>query len=57
MRVEQVVDMPERTFDLLFRFLRQGAGTLSKRAREREFAALTEVEVRRIEALYRDAFE
>jgi len=49
--------MPERTFDLLFRFLRQGAGTLSKRAREREFAALTEVEVRRIEALYRDAFE
>jgi hypothetical protein len=51
-----LVDMPDSTADLLFRFLRQNDGTLSKRAREREFAELTEDEVARIEATYAEAF-
>lgn len=48
--------MPDNTVDLLFRFLRQNDGTLSNRAREREFAELTEDEVARIEATYAEAF-
>ena len=55
-QVEDIVDMPDNTVDLLFRFLRQDDGTLSKRAREREFAGLTENEVGRIEAIYAEAF-
>ena len=51
-----IVDMPERLSDLLFRFLRQNGGTLSRRAREREFAALTDEESGRIETIYREVF-
>ena len=40
--IETIVDMPDRTVDLLFRFLHQNEGTLSKRAREQEFASLTD---------------
>ncbi len=54
--VTQIVDMPDRLSDLLFRFLRQNAGTLSRRGREREFAALTDDEIARIEAAYREEF-
>jgi len=55
-QVSRLVEMPGPTLDLLFRFLRQGGGRLSKRAREREFAALTDDEVRTIEGMYADAF-
>ncbi len=51
-RVSILVDMPDRLIDLLFRFLRQNDGVLSKRAREREFSELTDVEAERIEAIY-----
>ena len=51
-----LVDMPERLSDLLFRFLHQNGGRLSRRGREREFAALTDDEVVRIEAIYRESF-
>ncbi|MDP9347888.1 MAG: Fic family protein [Gemmatimonadota bacterium] len=51
--VQEIVDMPARTADLLHRFLAQGNGRLSKRARSREFTALTDVEVERVEELYR----
>jgi hypothetical protein len=51
-----VIDMPDRVADLLFRFLRQNDGALSKRGREREFAELTDEEVARIEAIYAEAF-
>jgi hypothetical protein len=54
--VANIVDMPERTADLLFRFLHQNKGVLSKRGREHEFAQLTDDEVARIEAKYVDAF-
>ena len=51
-----IVDMPDRLSDLLFRILHQNAGTLSRRRRGREFAALADDEVARIEAIYRKAF-
>lgn len=55
-RIEAMIDMPERTIDLLFRFLQQNDGILSKRAREREFNALTDIEAGEIEAVYQSQF-
>jgi len=55
-QVEAVLDMPERTIDLLFRFLHQNGGRMSNRAREREFKELTEQEAERIEDQYRMIF-
>ena len=54
--VENMIDMPNRTIDLLFRFLNQNNGQLSARARGKEFAALSDVETDRVEAAYRDLF-
>jgi hypothetical protein len=54
--VESMVDMPERTFNNLFGFLQQNHGRLSQRAREKEFAALTDEETRRIEQAYGELF-
>ncbi len=54
--INLIVDMPERLSDLLFRFLHQNGGSLSRRAREKEFAALTDEEAARIEAIYREVF-
>jgi len=51
-RVQQLVDMPNTTLDLLFRFLHQNNGTFSKRARSREFADLTDDETGEIENIY-----
>ncbi len=50
--VTAIVDMPARTLDLLHRFLRQGGGRLSQRARSNEFGGLRDEEVARIEGLY-----
>lgn len=50
--VQSLVDMPERTVGLLFKFLRQNEGMLSTRARQGEFAALTEREVEQIQRIY-----
>ena len=47
--VESIVAMPNRTADLLFNFLQQNKGKFSKRAREKEFSALTDLEVAQIE--------
>ena len=55
-RLEAIVDMPDRTIDLLFRFLNQNEGRLSKRALEKEFEQLTETEVSAVEAAYRASF-
>ncbi|THV15793.1 Fic family protein [Rhizobium rhizophilum] len=52
--VSVLIDMPDRLIDLLFRFLRQNDGMLSKRARENEFANLTLTEASRIEAIYQE---
>ena len=55
-RVATIVDMPDRIIDLLFRLLQQNGGRLSKRAREREFEALTDTETDQIERMYREVF-
>jgi len=55
-QVEALVDMPASTVDLLFAFLQQNGGTLSRRAREREFEALSDEEAAAFEALYQDIF-
>jgi hypothetical protein len=55
--IENIVDMPDRTIDLLFRFLHQNGGRLSKRARQQEFERLTDGEVAEVEEAYRDSFE
>jgi hypothetical protein len=51
-RVQDLVDMPSATLDLLFRFLRQNNGMLSKRARQREFKDLTDEEAAKVERIY-----
>ena len=48
----QLIEMPDRMVDLLFRFLRQNEGRLSERAREREFAELNADEASRVERIY-----
>ncbi|HYJ83065.1 MAG TPA: cell filamentation protein Fic, partial [Allosphingosinicella sp.] len=54
--VQEIVDMPASRIELLRKFLEQGQGRISQRAREREFAALTAAEAQRIERLYDAAF-
>lgn len=54
-RIEGMIDMLERTIDLLFRFLSQNDGKLASRAREKELA-LTDEDVSAIEAIYTDVF-
>lgn len=51
--VEEIIEMPFQTVDLLFRFLDQNKGELSKRARSKEFKKLTDVEVLQIEEIYK----
>ncbi|SFT60192.1 hypothetical protein [Mesorhizobium sp. YR577] len=51
-QVSALIDMPDRVTDLLFRFLRQNNGMLSKRAREREFVGLTNDEADEIQSIY-----
>ncbi|MGH7662877.1 MAG: hypothetical protein ACRENI_01045 [Gemmatimonadaceae bacterium] len=41
---------------LLHRFLEQNGGRLSKRARDGDFAALTDADVAEVERLYRQHF-
>ena len=56
-RIEGLVDMPDRTIDLLFRVLQQNGGELSRRAREREFERLTDAEVEAATAAYAEIFQ
>ncbi len=50
-------EMPDKTVALLVRFLEQNNGKLSNRAKEKEFAKLTENEVSKIENTYREIFD
>ena len=54
--VKEIVEMPDREIERLRGFLDQGSGSLSKRAREKEFGALTDEEVIRVETLYQQLF-
>lgn len=49
-------DMPDKDMENLIGFLRQNDGTLSKRARTKEFEALTEDEVAMLEEKYQKIF-
>lgn len=54
--LDDIFQMPSSMVDLLIRFLTQGNGVLSKRAREKEFAALTDNEIRDIEDQFNSFF-
>ena len=55
--VNNYIDMPDRTADLLIRFLHQNDGKLSNRARSREFSALTDEEVQVFENKFEEIFK
>jgi hypothetical protein len=55
--VQGIVDMPDRTLDLLFQFLHQNGGRLSQRAREKEFEKLNDAEVQALEEGYARIFQ
>ncbi len=50
------IEMPEKLQDLLIQFLKQGEGTLSDRAKKKEFAALKDFEILAIEAEFQEIF-
>lgn len=54
--LDTIFEMSNVTKNLLFRFLHQNRGELSKRARSREFSKLEEHEVDAVEELYREYF-
>lgn len=56
-RVDAFVALPDARFDLMMGFLRQNVGRFSRRARENEFAALTDDEVTAIEAVFQDLLQ
>lgn len=55
-RVSAFLELPDAVFDLMMGFLRQNGGRFSHRAREQEFAALTNQEAAGVEAIYQDLF-
>ena len=55
-QLEQIFDMPDKMIALVVRFLEQGKGKLSKRAREKEFDMLGEDEIVQIEMIYSNIF-
>ncbi|GMQ81731.1 MAG: Fic family protein [Rhodothermia bacterium] len=54
--IQEIVDMSQSTVDLLHRFLKQGQGRLSARAREKEFKELSSDEIAQIEKIYKRLF-
>jgi len=50
--IEERFDMPNRTIAQLVRFLEQNDGTISKRAREKEFSKLSSEEIQAIEKAF-----
>ncbi|NOX18331.1 MAG: cell filamentation protein Fic, partial [Chlorobi bacterium] len=54
--IDNEFEMPDRMVSLLVRFLEQNEGEISKRAKEKEFSALTEKEVAEIEREYKRIF-
>lgn len=54
--LDNLFEMPDQTVALLIRFLEQGNGRLSERAKDKEFNALTDEEASRIEEKYKEVF-
>ena len=50
-------EMPDKTVDLLVRFLEQNNGHLSQRAREKEFVKLSITEIQTIEERFKEIFQ
>jgi len=50
--IDNAYEMPDHTVALLVRFLEQNNGKLSKRAKEKEFNALSEQEIKEVEKNY-----
>jgi len=55
--IDEEFQMPDKMVSTLVRFLEQNQGVLSKRAREKEFAMLTDREVKYIESTYATLFD
>ena len=55
--IDNQFEMPDKLVDTLVRFLEQNNGSLSNKARSKEFAKLKEKEVKEIESTFRDVFE
>jgi Fic family protein len=55
--LDNLFQMPDKTVALIVRFLQQGKGRLSERAKAKEFKELTEEEVRSIENKYQEIFQ
>lgn len=55
-RIMEQVEMPDRLAQNLIMFMRQNDGKLANTRHEKEFVALTDDEVERIEEIYREAF-
>ena len=55
--VNNSIDMPDRTANLLIHFLLQNDGVLSKRARNKEFLTLTDKEVQMFENKFKEIFK
>ena len=53
-RIQNFLEMPDHRFDLMLSLLRQNGGRFSKRARTKEFAALTDEEALAVESIYAD---
>ena len=56
-RIDDYFDMPDKMIALLVRFLGQGDGKLSKRAKEKEFNMLTDEETIQIENMFEEIFD
>jgi len=54
--INNYIDMPDRLADLLVRFLYQNNGKLSKRAKDKEFATLTNDEIETLENKFANIF-
>jgi len=54
--LQRLGEMPDRSVQLLYQFLRQHNGVLSKRAKEKEFKELSVQMIEEIEAIYAEAF-
>lgn len=54
--LDNYFEISDRIVALLIRFLEQGNGKLSERARAKEFNALTDEEVEAIEKKYQEVF-
>jgi len=54
--IDDAFEMPDKKVALLVRFLEQNNGTLSKRAKEKEFPVLEENEIKEIEKTYTSIF-